>query len=358
MSADESERRMKDEEFQLQCPLPVSGDRVLLAHGGGGRLMQDLIREIFLRSFDNELLRQLHDGATFPVGKGTLAFTTDSYVVSPLFFPGGNIGSLAVHGTVNDLAMCGAMPLYLSAGFILEEGLSLDMLRKVVESMAKAAEGAGGQVVTGDTKVVDRGKGDGIFINTAGIGVVPPGVRIGPQEVKVGDRILLSGDLGAHGLAVMSVREGLRFTGEIESDSAPLHLVVRDLLECGASVHCLRDLTRGGLASALNELAAGAKVGMTVEERRIPVRESVRGACELLGLDPLYVANEGRFVAFVPDAHVEVALAAMRRHAVAQQAVQIGTITTEHPSLVVLRTVLGTHRILDLLSGEQLPRIC
>lgn len=347
-----------DRDMQLYCPVSVRSDIVQLAHGGGGRLMQDLIREIFLRSFDNELLRQLHDGATFPVEKGTLAFTTDSYVVSPLFFPGGNIGSLAVHGTVNDLAMCGAMPLYLSAGFILEEGLSLDMLRKVVESMAKAAEGAGVQVVTGDTKVVDRGKGDGIFINTAGIGVVPPGVRIGPQEVKVGDRILLSGDLGAHGLAVMSVREGLRFTGEIESDSAPLHQVVRDLLECGASVHCLRDLTRGGLATALNELAAGAKVGMTVEERCIPVRESVRGACELLGLDPLYVANEGRFVAFVPDAHVEAALAAMRRHAVAQQAVQIGTVTTEHPSLVVLRTVLGTHRILDLLSGEQLPRIC
>ncbi|MDP3090494.1 MAG: hydrogenase expression/formation protein HypE [Nitrospira sp.] len=345
--------------FEPECPLPTFEKKtVQLAHGGGGRLMQELIRDVFVRAFDNPMLAQLHDGATWPVAEGTLAFTTDSYVVSPLFFPGGNIGSLAVHGTVNDLAMCGAMPLYLSAGFILEEGLSLDMLRKVVQSMAKAAEGAGVQVVTGDTKVVDRGKGDGIFINTAGIGVVPPGVRIGPQEVKVGDRILLSGDLGAHGLAVMSVREGLRFTGEIESDSAPLHQVVRDLLECGASVHCLRDLTRGGLASALNELAAGAKVGMTIEEHLIPVRESVRGACELLGLDPLYVANEGRFVAFVPDAHAEAALAAMRRHAVAQQAVQIGTVTMEHPSLVVLRTVLGTHRILDLLSGEQLPRIC
>lgn len=348
----------KRDELQLQCPLPVSGDRVLLAHGGGGRLMQDLIRGIFLRSFDNEWLRRLHDGATFPVEEGTLAFTTDSYVVSPLFFPGGDIGSLAVHGTVNDLAMCGAMPLHLSAGFILEEGLALDTLRKVVESMAQAAEGAGVQVITGDTKVVDRGKGDGIFINTAGIGVVPPGVRIGPQEVQPGDRILLSGDLGSHGLAVMSVREGLRFTGEIESDSAPLHLVVHDLLECGASVHCLRDLTRGGLASALNELAVSAQVGVTIEERLIPVREPMRGACELLGLDPLYVANEGRFVVFLPDAHVEVALAAMRRHRVAQQAVQIGTVTAEHASLVALRTVLGTHRILDLLSGEQLPRIC
>jgi hydrogenase expression/formation protein HypE len=358
VSADEREGLMKDAALQLQCPLPVSGDRVLLAHGGGGRLMQELIRGIFLRSFDNALLRQLHDGATFPVEKGTLAFTTDSYVVFPLFFPGGDIGSLAVHGTINDLAMCGARPLYLSAGFILEEGLALETLRKVVESMAQAAEGAGVQVVTGDTKVVDRGKGDGIFINTAGIGVVPAGVRIGPQEVQPGDRILLSGDLGSHGLAVMSVREGLRFTGDIESDSAPLHRVVQDLMESGAHIHCLRDLTRGGLASALNELAAGANVGMTIEEHLIPVRESVRGACELLGLDPLYVANEGRFVAFVPEAHVEEGLAAMRRHTVAHQAAQIGIVTAENPSLVVLRTVLGTHRILDLLSGEQLPRIC
>jgi len=320
--------------------------------------MQELIRGVFLRSFDNTLLRQLHDGATFLVEKGTLAFTTDSYVVSPLFFPGGDIGSLAVHGTINDLAMCGATPLYLSAGFILEEGLSMETLRKVVESMAKAAEMAGGQIITGDTKGVDRGKGDGIFINTAGIGVGPSGIRIGPQEMKPGDHILLSGDLGSHGLAVMSVREGLRFTGEIESDSAPLHQVARDLLESGVPVHCLRDLTRGGLASALNELASGANVGMTVEERLIPVRESVRGACELLGLDPLYVANEGRFVAFVPEAHVEAALAAMRRHSVAQQAVQIGMVTAQNPPLVVLQTLLGTHRILDLLCGEQLPRIC
>jgi len=347
-----------DRDLQLHCPVSVRSDNVQLAHGGGGRLMQELIRGVFLRSFDNTLLRQLHDGATFPVEKGTLAFTTDSYVVSPLFFPGGDIGSLAVHGTVNDLAMCGAMPLYLSAGFILEEGLSMETLGKVVESMAKAAEEAGVQVVTGDTKVVDRGKGDGIFINTAGIGIVPPDARINPQEVKAGDRILLSGDLGSHGLAVMSVREGLRFTADIESDSAPLHQVVRDLLESGVPVHCLRDLTRGGLASALNELAAGANVGMTVEERLIPVRESVRGACELLGLDPLYVANEGRFVAFVPEAYVETALAAMRRHSVAQQAIQIGMVTAQNPPLVVVQTLLGTHRILDLLSGEQLPRIC
>ncbi len=347
-----------DQALHLHCSVPVRSATVQLAHGGGGRLMQELIRDVFVRAFDNPMLAQLHDGAMFPVEQGALAFTTDSYVVSPLFFPGGDIGSLAVHGTINDLAMCGAMPLYLSAGFILEEGLSMETLRNVVDSMAKAAKEAGVRVVTGDTKVVDRGKGDGIFINTAGVGVMPPGIRIGPEEVTSGDAILLSGDLGSHGLAVMSVREGLRFTGEIESDSAPLHRVVRDLLECGVPVHCLRDLTRGGLASALNELAAGANVGMTIEEPLIPVRESVRGACELLGLDPLYVANEGRFVAFVPESHVDAALAAMRRHRVAHQAVRIGTVTDASSSIVALRTVLGTHRILDLLSGEQLPRIC
>lgn len=344
--------------LHLHCSVPVRSATVQLAHGGGGRLMQELIRDIFVRAFDNPMLAQLHDGATWPVAEGTLAFTTDSYVISPLFFPGGDIGSLAVHGTINDLAMCGAMPQYLSAGFILEEGLSMETLRKVVESMAKAAEEAGVQIVTGDTKVVDRGKGDGVFINTAGIGVVPPGIRIGPDEVKSGDAILLSGDLGSHGVAVLSVREGLRFTGEIESDSAPLHWVVRDLLESGVPAHCLRDLTRGGLASALNELAVGANAGMTIEESLIPVRESVRGACELLGLDPLYVANEGRFIAFVPESHVDEALAAMRRHKVAHQAVRIGTVTEARSPVVVLHTVLGTHRILDLLSGEQLPRIC
>ena len=349
----------EENEIQLQCPLPaVSSETVQLAHGGGGRLMQELIRDVFLHSFDNAWLRRLHDGATFPVEQGTLAFTTDSYVVSPLFFPGGDIGSLAVHGTINDLAMCGAMPLYLSAGFILEEGLSMETLRNVVKSMAKVAEEAGVQIVTGDTKVVDRGKGDGIFINTAGIGIVPPGIRIGPQEVKPGDAILLSGDLGSHGLAVLSVREGLRFTGEIESDSAPLHRVVADLMDSGIEVHCLRDLTRGGLAGALNELAAGANAGMTIEEPLIPVRESVRGACELLGLDPLYVANEGRFVALVPASQADSALAVMRRHRVAHQAVQIGTVTENKPPIVVLHTLLGTGRILDLLSGEQLPRIC
>lgn len=347
------------EPYGLQCPLPASGgDRVRLAHGGGGRLMQELIQDVFLRAFDNPFLRPLHDGTVVLVAEGSLAFTTDSYVVRPLVFPGGDIGSLAVHGTVNDLAMCGAIPRYLSAGFILEEGLELETLRTVAASMAKAARATGVQIVTGDTKVVDRGKGDGIFINTAGVGVVPPGVAIGPARVRPGDRILLSGDLGAHGIAVLSVREGLAFAGDIVSDSAPLHAVVGELLASGVEVHCLRDLTRGGLASALNEIATAAGVGLEIDERRIPVRDAVRGACELLGLDPLYVANEGRFVAFVPAGQADAALAAMRRHAVSGEARAIGAVGAQGAPLVSLRTVLGTRRILDLLSGEQLPRIC
>lgn len=345
--------------FEPACPLPISAkNTVQLAHGGGGRLMQELIQDVFVRAFHNPLLDFMHDGATWPMEQGTLAFTTDSYVVRPLFFPGGDIGSLAVNGTINDLAMCGAKPLYLSAGFILEEGLSLDVLQRVVNSMAEAAQAAGVPIVTGDTKVVDRGKGDGIFINTSGVGLVPNGVRVLPTLIQPGDAILVSGDLGSHGVAVLSVREGLRFDGDIKSDSAPLHRIVADLIDSGIEIHCLRDLTRGGLASVLNELATAAKVGMTVEEPAIPVNEPVRGACELLGLDPLYVANEGRFVAMVPVPQAEAALAVMQRHKAASQAAQIGIVTDRDPSMVILRTVVGTHRMLDLLSGEQLPRIC
>jgi hydrogenase expression/formation protein HypE len=292
------------------------------------------------------------------VPEGTLAFTTDSYVVHPLFFPGGDIGSLAIHGTVNDLAMCGAKPLWLSAGFILEEGLPIETLQRVVDSMAQAARDTGVSIVTGDTKVVDRGKGDGIFINTAGIGIVPAGVTIGPQRVAPGDAILLSGDLGSHGVAVLSMREGLSFTGDIVSDSAPLQGVVADLIESGVEVHCLRDLTRGGLASALNEIASATGVMLSIDERTIPVRNEVQGACEVLGLDPLYVANEGRFVAFVPKADAERALAILRAHAVARAASLVGEVCRNESPAVVLKTVLGTHRFLDLLSGEQLPRIC
>jgi hydrogenase expression/formation protein HypE len=345
--------------FEPTCPLPVSAkNTVQLAHGGGGRLMQELIQDVFVRAFHNPMLDSLHDGASWPVEKGTLAFTTDSYVVRPLFFPGGDIGSLAVNGTINDLAMCGAKPLYLSVGFILEEGLSMEVLQRVVRSMAEAARVASVPIVTGDTKVVDRGKGDGIFINTSGVGLIPAGVRVLPTRIQSGDAILVSGDLGSHGVAVLSVREGLTFDGNVESDSAPLHDVVADLIDSGIELHCLRDLTRGGLASVLNELAVAAKVGMRVEESAILVREPVRGACELLGLDPLYVANEGRFVAMVPATQAEAALTAMRRHKAARQAAHIGTVTNHDHSTVVLRTVVGTHRVLDLLSGEQLPRIC
>ena len=345
--------------FEPACPLPISAkNTVQLAHGGGGRLMQELIQDVFVRAFHNPMLASLHDGATWPVEKGTLAFTTDSYVVHPLFFPGGDIGSLAVNGTINDLAMCGAKPLYLSAGFILEEGLNMGVLQRVVNSMAEAARAAGVPIVTGDTKVVDRGKGDEIFINTSGVGLVPAGVRVLPTLIQPGDAILVSGDLGSHGVAVLSVREGLTFEGDIKSDSAPLHHIVADLLDSGIDIHCLRDLTRGGLASVLNELAVAAKVGMMVDESTIPVNEPVRGACELLGLDPLYVANEGRFVAIVPALQAEAALAVMRRHKAASLAAHIGMVTDRDPSMVVLRTVVGTHRVLDLLSGEQLPRIC
>lgn len=348
-----------NEPRELACPLLISvKNTVQLAHGGGGRLMQELIQDVFMRAFHNPMLEVMHDGSTGPVEKGTLAFTTDSYVVRPLFFPGGDIGSLAVNGTINDLAMCGAKPLYLSAGFILEEGLSMDVLQRVVNSMAEAARAAGVPIVTGDTKVVDRGKGDGIFINTAGVGLVPIGVRVLPTLIQPGDAILVSGDLGSHGVAVLSVREGLTFDGKVESDTAPLHRIVADLIEGGIDIHCLRDLTRGGLASVLNELAVAAKVGMTVDEAAIPVNEPVRGACELLGLDPLYVANEGRFVAMLPAPQAEAALAVMRRHSAASQAAHIGMVTDRDPSMVVLRTVVGTHRVLDLLSGEQLPRIC
>ncbi|MBX3330805.1 MAG: hydrogenase expression/formation protein HypE [Nitrospira sp.] len=350
---------VNNKSFESACPLPISGKQTIqLAHGGGGRLMQELIQDVFLRAFQNPMLAPLHDGATWPMENEMLAFTTDSYVVRPLFFPGGDIGSLAVNGTINDLAMCGAKPLCLSAGFILEEGLSMDVLQRVVHSMAEAARAACVPIVTGDTKVVDRGKGDEVFINTSGVGVVPAGVHVLPTLIQPGDAILVSGDLGSHGVAVLSVREGLTFDGDVESDSAPLHRIVADLIESDIEIHCLRDLTRGGLANVLNELAMAAKVGMAVEEPTIPVREPVRGACELLGLDPLYVANEGRFVAMVPASQAETALTTMRRHEASRRAAHIGVVTDRDPSMVVLRTVVGTHRVLDLLSGEQLPRIC
>ncbi len=345
--------------FALQCPIPVQEyPHVLLAHGGGGRLMHQLIEKMFLPTFGGEALHQRHDAAQLTVQGARLAFTTDSFVVNPLFFPGGDIGSLAVYGTVNDLVMAGARPLYLSVGFILEEGLPMEILWRIVQSMRAAADRAGVQVVTGDTKVVERGKGDGVFINTSGIGVVEHHRVIAPGQVRPGDVVLLSGDLGRHGIAIMAVREGLTFETAIESDSAPLVEPVLALLEAGVEVHCLRDLTRGGLASAVIEVAEAAGVNVHLEEARIPVSEAVQGACEILGLDPLYVANEGRFVAFVAEEDADRALGILRRHALTKGAVAIGRVREEPRGMVTLTSTIGTTRILDMLSGEQLPRIC
>jgi len=346
-------------DFSLSCPVPASQyPHVLLAHGGGGRLMQQLIEQVFIPAFANPWLGERHDGAVLEVGGQRLAFTTDSYVVRPLFFPGGDIGTLAVNGTVNDLAMCGARPRWLSAGFILEEGLPMETLRRVVQSMRLAAAVAGVQLVTGDTKVVDKGKGDGLFINTAGIGVIEHPVRIGPRQVRPGDAVLLNGDLGRHGMAIMSVREGLEFESPITSDCAPLAELVRALLDAGVDVHCLRDLTRGGLAAAMNEIADTARRQIDLEESAVPVSEAVQGACEILGFDPLYVANEGRLVAFVAEAEADRALDVMRRSPHGAGACRIGKVVEGSPGLVTLRSRIGAQRVLDLLSGEQLPRIC
>ena len=344
----------------LACPIPISDyPAVTLAHGGGGRLSQMLIERMLLPAFANPQLASLHDGALLEVNGALLAFSTDSFVISPLFFPGGDIGSLAVHGTVNDLAMCGAQPLALSAGFVLEEGLPMEDLWRVVQSMQAAALAVGVPIVTGDTKVVDRGKGDGIYINTSGIGLVSPGVRIDPQRARPGDLVLLSGALAVHGIAIMSVREGLAFETELRSDSAPLHRLVAAMLAAGGdAIHVLRDPTRGGVASALNEISKSAQVGVRLHEARIPVPDAVRGACEILGLDPLYVANEGKCLAIVAPEAAEAVLAAMQADPLGREAVIIGEVVAEHPGRVMLRSRIGGTRVVDMLSGEQLPRIC
>ena len=338
-------------DFALQCPAPLdNGGRITMAHGGGGRMSQRLIESVFMPLFSNELLDTRHDGAVFTIGNANLAFSTDSYVVRPLIFPGGNIGDLAVNGTVNDLAMCGAQPLFLSCGFILEEGLEIATLRTIAESMQAAANRAGVQFVTGDTKVVDHGKADGLYINTAGIGRVRH--RVGAERIEPGDAIIVSGDLGAHGITILSTREGLEFDSPIQSDTAPLWEPVAALLDAGLDIHCLRDLTRGGLTSALNELAQSRKLAMHVDEAKIPVKETVRAACELLGLDPLYVANEGRFVVFLPAHQAAQALQIL------PQASRAGTVLSETTTTVYLRSISGGERILHMISGEQLPRIC
>lgn len=341
------------------CPLPnPSHEAIQLAHGGGGALTQGLLDRIILPRFRNPALDAAHDGAILSPPTGSLAFTTDAHVVRPLEFPGGDIGSLAVHGTVNDLAMCGARPLWLSAALILEEGLPIALLERILDSMARCARAAGVELVTGDTKVVDRGHGDGIFIATAGIGSVVAPHPVAPRQIRTGDAILVSGDLGRHGLAILTAREELGFETNLVSDCAPLAGPVLDLFARGVRVHCLRDLTRGGLGAALHEIAATSGLGIELEESLVPVSTTVRAASEVLGLDPLHIANEGRFVAFVPETEAADALAILATHPVTAGAVRVGTVTPRQAAPVLLRSTTGPLRILPRLSGEQLPRIC
>ncbi len=341
-------------DFALSCPVPTTASTIQMAHGSGGTAMHKLLESVFMPAFANPFLAVQHDSAALSISGTRLAFTTDSFVVHPLFFPGGDIGSLAVNGTVNDLAMCGARPLYLSAAFILEEGLPFETLQRVVDSMQAAAAAAGVYIVTGDTKVVDKGKGDGLYINTAGLGIIEHQLTIAPQTVCSGDVIILSGDVGRHGMAVMAVREGLEFESPITSDCAPLTAPIQKLLHEQIDIHCLRDLTRGGLASGLVEIATTAKLHLHVHEQAIPISEDVRGACEILGLDPLYVANEGCFIAFIAAQDAERALRVL-----GGQACRIGEVTSVHQcGLVTLQSAIGAARIMEMLSGEQLPRIC
>ncbi|HEY4361729.1 MAG TPA: hydrogenase expression/formation protein HypE [Bryobacteraceae bacterium] len=354
--------------FTLHCPLPLAAkDKILLGHGSGGTLSADLLRTLILPAFANPILSRLDDQAILKINDTRLAFTTDSFVVKPLFFKGGDIGSLAVHGTVNDLAMGGAKPLYLSVALILEEGLPLDTLQRVINSLSQAARSAGVQIVTGDTKVVERGSADGLFINTTGIGLVPSHVHLSASAARPGDKILLSGSLGDHGIAILAEREGLEFDSEIQSDSAALHTLVEAVLDTslnqnGPAIRCLRDPTRGGLASSLNEIAEQSQVSMELDETAIPIREEVRGACEMLGLDPLYVANEGKLVAIVDAEAAHEILAAMRRHPLGRDSQIIGTVggsaSGSLAGLVTMRTPFGTTRIVSMLTGDQLPRIC
>jgi hydrogenase expression/formation protein HypE len=340
------------------CPLPIfQHDRIVLGHGSGGKLTAQLIENVFLPAFGNAALNKLDDQAVLSVSGSRLAFTTDSFVVTPIFFPGGDIGHLAVNGTVNDLAMSGARPLYLSAAFILEEGLAMEELRRVVSSMQQAAHKAGVLLVAGDTKVVNRGKGDKIFITTTGIGIVERPVNISADRARPGDRIILSGYIGDHGMAILSQRENLEFEGAIESDTAPLHELVAAMMEVTNEIHCLRDATRGGVATVLNEISSRSGIGMLLQETTIPVRDSVRGACEILGLDPLYVANEGKLVAVVDSAAADAVVERMRRVPAGQDARIIGEVI-ENPRMVLMKTEIGGTRVLDTLFGEQLPRIC
>jgi hydrogenase expression/formation protein HypE len=341
------------------CPLPLTHhDHIVLGHGSGGKLSAELLERVFLPAFSNPTLDKLDDQAVLQVGNARLAFTTDSFVVTPIFFPGGDIGRLAINGTVNDLAMSGARPLYLAAAFILEEGLSMDELRRIVQSMSEAAKDAGVQLVTGDTKVVNKGKGDKLFISTTGIGVVERPVNISADRAQPGDKIILSGYIGDHGMAILSQRENLDFEGVIESDCAALHTLVSDMLDVSVDIRVLRDPTRGGVATVLNEIAGRSNAGMLLRETEIPVRDTVRGACELLGLDPMYVANEGKLVAIVPADVAGAIVERMRQHALGRDARIIGQVVAENPGMVLMETEIGGTRVVDTLFGEQLPRIC
>lgn len=341
------------------CPLPLrSYPTIVMGHGGGGKLSVELVEHLFAPAFRNAALDALGDAAVLTLEGGRLAYSTDSFVVRPLFFPGGNIGKLAVNGTVNDLAMMGAKPRYLTAGFILEEGLLVSQLGIIVEEMAAAARTAGVQIVAGDTKVVDRGHGDGVYINTSGIGIIPDGIDIRPQRAQPGDVVIVSGEIGLHGVAILSVREGLEFGAPVESDCAPLNGLVEAMLAASHAIHVLRDPTRGGLAATLNEIARAARVGVVYEERKLPVPPAVAAACEMLGMDPVYIANEGKLVAVVAPEAADVVLEAMQRHPLGAKAAIIGRITAEHPGVVVARTGIGGSRVVDMQVGEQLPRIC
>jgi len=342
------------------CPLPLVGyPTIVMGHGGGGKLGNELVEHLFLPAFRNPELENLGDAALLDVGAGRIAMSTDSFVVQPLFFPGGSIGELAVNGTVNDLAVSGAEPRFLSASFILEEGFPLAKLAAIVEDMAKAAGNAGVKIVTGDTKVVERGHGDGCYINTAGVGVLRSGITVGPHLAKAGDAVLVSGTIGDHGMAIMSVREGLEFESQIRSDCAALNGLIAEVLDAaGSAVHAMRDPTRGGLASTLNEIAISSGVGVAIDETRLPVRPQVQAACELLGLDPVYVANEGKAVFLVAPEAAEQVLAVLRGHPLGRDAARIGRVTSEHPRMLVARTAMGANRVIPTQIGEQLPRIC
>jgi hydrogenase expression/formation protein HypE len=343
----------------LSCPIPKSDyEHVLLAHGGGGTLSHQLISKLFFSQFDNDFLNEQHDSAILNVDTSRLAFTTDSYVVQPIFFPGGNIGELAVNGTVNDLVVAGARPLYISVGFIIEEGLLIEDLWKIVLSMKEAARKSGIKIVTGDTKVVDKGKGDKIFINTSGIGIIKEGMNISPKRCTPGDKIILSGRIADHGIAIMSAREGLEFETVIVSDTAPLNELFNCIEKYVDKIHVMRDPTRGGLASSLNEIAEIAKVGMLIDEEKIPILDEVKGACEILGLDPLYIANEGKMIAIVSNEIADNVFKEWRKTDLGKESEIIGEVTSENPGTILLKTTIGSKRIVDMISGEQLPRIC